>query len=95
MVFARKIIQPKATSRKVVSICTVSPTVGSLRSRATISRKFLFLPRNMSGANNRAWYAPQQTKVQFAPCQKPLNRKMIAVLRKVLPFPHREPPSGI
>ena len=42
-----------------------------------------------------AWMAPQITNVQFAPCQSPLTRKTIDILRIVLNCPSLLPPNGI
>ena len=52
-------------------------------------------PVTRSKTMHRPWSAPQTRKVQFVPCQKPLNKKIIMILSKVLAVPFRLHPSGI
>ena len=92
---ARNIIHPNTANAKVKSICPASFSDGNhfvlivpsgKVTVATVSRYRRFLPNNNSGTNNNAWYAPHNTNVQFAPCQKPLSRKIIKVLRTAIAF---------
>ena len=62
---------------------------------ATISRFTLFVLKIIDGIINKAFKKPQTRKVQFAPCQKPLTRKMINVLRIFFLIPPLLPPKGI
>ena len=56
---------------------------------------FLVFSRKEQRQNNKAWMSPQKTKVQFAPCQNPLTKKMTNVFLTATVFPPREPPKGI
>ena len=45
--------------------------------------------------NHSAWYSPQHTKVQLAPCHKPLRRKTVKILHCLRSVPLRLPPKGM
>ena len=95
MFSALKIIHPITAKKNVKSICPVSFNVGKMRPSAIWFVYLRFLPVNIRGKNKTAWYAPQAMNVQFAPCQKPLKRKMIKVFLTTFAFETRLPPKGI
>jgi hypothetical protein len=74
-----KKIHAKVTIAKVKMIFSTSVQEGSHLFPATISICFLFESEISKGRNIMALINPQQIKVQLAPCQKPLIRKMIKV----------------
>lgn len=92
---ARKMIQPIITKRNVMVICPISLKDGRILFSATVSLYFLFFFISNNGRNNRAWNVPQQIKVQLAPCQSPLTKKIIMVFRKDFHLLQRLPPNGI
>ena len=95
MLSALKIIHPITAKKKVRSICPISLSEGSHLPSATWFVYLRFLPVNINGKNNMAWYAPQAMKVQLAPCQKPLTRKMMNVFLTTFAFDTRLPPKGM
>ena len=95
MFSARKMTQPIITRMKVQMICPSSLIDGRYLFSATIFLYFLFFPISNNGRNNRAWNAPQQMNVQLAPCQSPLTKKIIIVLRKDFHLLQWLPPKGI
>jgi hypothetical protein len=62
---------------------------------ATISRLFLFVLNIIDGIMYKAFRKPQTINVQFAPCQKPLIRKIIKVFLILINIPPLLPPNGI
>ena len=68
---------------------------GSVLPCATMSRLFLLVFITIEGIMNKAFRNPQKMKVQFAPCQKPLTKKMIKVLRIRIQSPPLLPPRGM
>ena len=84
-VSALKKIQAKVTNVKVPSISKSSFPDGNLASLATISWLYFLLRLvRSSGKKAQACKKPQIMKFQLAPCQKPLTKKMIKVLRMAL-----------
>ena len=92
---ALKNIQAKVVSANVDIICRNSVTLGSMRPSATVVRCVLFLLNNSKGRKKMACKPPHTIKVQFAPCQKPLTKKIIKVLRTFVLVLPLLPPSGI
>ena len=68
------------------------PADPALKARA---RLFLFRLANNNGKKYNAFKKPQTIKVQLAPCQKPLTKNIINVLRTFIQAPPLLPPSGI
>ena len=69
--------------------------VGKYFPLATISKFFLFVLKTIEGKIKSAFSSPQIIKVQFAPCQKPLSRKMMKVFLTFIHNPPLLPPQGI
>ena len=92
---ARKKIQANTVSAKVILIDKNSFTVGKFFPLATISRLFLLVLKIIEGIMYRAFKSPHTTKVQLAPCQNPLTRKIINVFRIFIHVPPLLPPSGM
>ncbi len=84
---ARNRIQPRQTMWKVTSTPT---TTGSFGQAAGLIRLQI-----RSQHSPRPCRAPQATKVQEAPCQRPPKSMVIKMLRQVLNRPPRPPPSGM
>nr|AOE12996.1 hypothetical protein [uncultured bacterium] len=63
-----------------------------LKPLADLSAGFL---KKIDGINKIACTAPQIINVQLAPCQKPLTRKIIKILRMVFHLLPLLPPSGM
>jgi hypothetical protein len=61
----------------------------------TMARDMGLLLNMKVGRKRIEWNNPQNINVQFAPCQKPLTRKMIKMFLIDFHFPFCEPPSGI
>ena len=78
---ALKKIQPITTNKNVVSIDIKSEKLGKVFPSATMFKFFLLrFARNM-GIKYNAFNAPHTINVQFAPCQKPLTKKIINILK--------------
>ena len=92
---ARKKIQVKQVSAKVITMLITSLRLGVSLPRATTSKLCRFLPAIKSGKKNNAFRNPQITKVQLAPCQKPLSKKMTKVFLIFIHNPPLLPPSGM
>ena len=92
---ARKKIQQKVARPNVSTTWKNSFKEGSILPCATMSRLFLLVFITIEGIMNKAFRNPQKMKVQFAPCQKPLTKKMIKVLRIRIQSPPLLPPRGM
>jgi hypothetical protein len=95
IVGALKNIQPKQTRVKVISIEGRFFSEGTYLFSSILSKYFLFWLKTNSGIKAKACIKPQITKVQLAPCQKPLTMKMINVFLIALVFPPLLHPKGI
>ena len=56
---------------------------------------FLLLFNQNEGVNKAAWKIPHITKVQFAPCHKPLIMKTIKIFLNAITFLTLDPPRGM
>ena len=90
-----KNIHAKTASPNVIPIENNSLKFGKYLPCATISRLSLCVLKMIDGIIYRAFNNPHTIKVQFAPCQKPLTRKMMNVLRTFIQVPPLLPPRGI
>ena len=79
--FARKKIQANVVKQNVSMMEKNSFIVGKYLPFATMSRFLRLLLLSTEGMMNKAFRSPQIMKVQFAPCQKPVNKKMMHKLR--------------
>ena len=82
------------TTEKVQSIDTSSLGFAKNRPCATTSKYLRLILNRNNGTNNKACRKPQNTNVQFAPCQKPLTIKIIKMFLKARAFEPRLPPKG-
>lgn len=90
---AWNIIQAKFTNRNMVIIFLREWKLNMiLSSKFTFGRGLLF---NKRGKKNKACNIPQNINVQFAPCHKPLTRKIMKVLRMTFFWGHLLPPKGM
>ena len=94
-VAALKNIHAKTVNKKVNTILINSFNFGTFLSWATINKLDRLDWVNKRGKKYNAFKKPQKTKVQFAPCQKPLTRKIINVFLICMYFPPLLPPKGI
>ena len=77
--FALKKIHAKLLKMKVTIIWKNSLTLGSILPSETVAKCCLLVAKNIDGMINKACNKPQKINVQFAPCQKPLTKKMMNV----------------
>ena len=92
---ALKNIHAKTVIAKVIIICRKSLTDGNNLPFATMSIFDRWVLKIMDGIINNAFNPPQTMKVQFAPCQKPLTKKMINVFLIFAHIPPLLPPNGM
>ena len=73
----------------------VEKTQGTPRIRRSRPGSRFFPARAFSQTWPAPWMPPQARKVIFAPCHRPLTRKVTRLLRTVRSFERRFPPRGI
>ncbi len=79
MVLDLKKIQAKHVIENVIRIFKIVLTDSKLIPNVKSSTFFRFLFNSKSGRKYKAFIKPQATYVMFAPCQKPLTKKMMNV----------------
>ena len=92
---ALKNTQAKTVKRNVVPIWISSLKLGNNLPSATTPRFVLLRFSKSSGKKYNAFSPPQTIKVQLAPCQNPLTRKMMNVFLTFIHVPPLLPPKGI
>ena len=95
MLFALKNIHTNTVSVNVASILNASFTEGNKCPFATIPILFSDDLESMVGIIKQALMPPQKMKVQLAPCQNPLTKKITNTFLIFCQVPPLLPPSGI